>query len=391
MSRPRAIDPSTQSQTPAAVWSLLGRCLSDEPAEAFRQIGRRGLWEYAAAEGCDAGLGGLLLSQARRHGAELPTSAARQLQAYSEHVAAANAYKLESIERTLARLQIAGVPFILLKGTALNLMLYEPGLRPMTDVDVLIREADAPLVDQVLANSGCRRGAELVREDFFPRFYCEREYFTPTYPPVKIDLHCRPFHVLRYARTVPAGALWTDCRDIPFGELRVRVPGPEGMLIHLAVHAACHGATQLRWLYDIKLWLDRYFGEIDFDRLGERCRRWRLVHPVQSALARTVEAFGGSDALARAIAATRGSVGPLDRLALASAPLARTSPMLHITCNALASPGIGYRLGYLGAVLLPGREHLGQLYARRHVGWQLAAHAVRAGRCISRMVHPQPV
>jgi hypothetical protein len=281
---------------------------------------------------------------------------------------------------------VAKVPFLLLKGAALNATLYEPGLRPMTDVDVLIHESDTRLADKVLQNAGCETGADLVREDFYPRFYCEREYFTGTHPPVKIDLHCRPFHVLRYARTVPETAMWKDSREVSIGNLTVRVPGPESMLVHLAVHAACHGGTQMRWLFDIKRWLDRFGHEMDLNRLADNCRRWQVALPVHRALEQVREAFGGNDLLDRAVEATRGFAGPLQRLALTTAPLHASAPVLHSVCNALAAPGIRFRLGYLAAVLLPGEQHLAQLYPRRHFGWQVAAHAVRTVRGLQRAV-----
>ncbi|MBI4580279.1 MAG: hypothetical protein HY718_11290, partial [Planctomycetes bacterium] len=65
MTRPRPMDPSLASQTPAVVSSLLAGCLSDKPLVAAREIERQGLWEYLAAESCDAGVGGQVLPQTR--------------------------------------------------------------------------------------------------------------------------------------------------------------------------------------------------------------------------------------------------------------------------------------------------------------------------------------
>lgn len=388
MSRGRPVDPSLASQTPEIVWPLIGRCLSENADDAFREVYRRGLWEYVAAEACDAGVGGLLLRKTIEHRVDVPASAARQMRAYSEHVAAANAYKYEAVRKVLARLQMAKVPFMLLKGAALNATIYDAGLRPMTDVDVLIHTKDAATAHKVLCNAGCRPGADLVREDFYPRFYCEREYFTHTHPAVKIDLHVRPFHVLRYARTVPEQAMWNDCMQVEAAGITANVPGPESMLIHLAVHAACHGGTQLRWLHDIKRWIEKYGTQINVERVAEKCRRWQIALPVHQTLTQAKEVFGGSDLLDRAIEATRGFAGPLQRLALAGAPLAADTPVLHVACNALTAPGLRFRMGYLAAVLLPGPGHLAQVYPHRHFGWKVAAHAVRLARCVSRVAQP---
>jgi len=110
-------------------------------------------------------------------------------------------------------LQSRGIPFLVLKGAALNAALYEePGVRAMVDVDVLIRPGDAARVDRVLADAGCVAGAELLRADFFPRYHYEWEYFTPQHPPVKIDLHVRPLR--------PHGR-----RGFPVGQPAARVDG----------------------------------------------------------------------------------------------------------------------------------------------------------------------
>ena len=392
MMRRRPTDPSMASQTPADVHPLIARALSDQPLSAFEEIQRNGLWEYVAAESCDGGVGGLLLDRLRQLGIAAPDSATRQMQAYDHHVAAANAYKIESVQRVLARLQMAGVPCLLLKGAALNATVFAPGQRPMTDIDVLIHQADVRLAERVLRNAGCAAGADLVRPDFFPRYYCEREYATRRTPAVKIDLHARPFHVLRYGRTVPDQAMWTDARKARLGELTVQIPGPEEMLIHLAVHSACHGNTALRWLHDIKHWLASYADEIDAARVADKCCRWGLSLPVNRTLRQVCGAFGGhrqDDLLHGLIRATTRFAGPLDRLALAGANLYPISPPLYVMCNALTAPGIRFRLGYLAATLLPDPSHLAQLYPRRHPGWQLAAHTIRLTRALRRAACPE--
>lgn len=392
LKRRRPNDPSIASQTPPEVHPLIARCLVGSSPEPFAEVRKAGLWEYVAAEACDAGVGGLLLDRAEQADVRVPASAARQMRAYREHVAAANAYKLENVQRVLARLQMAKVPFLLLKGIALNATMYDAGQRPMTDVDILIHETDAAIAHKVLGNVGCRPGAELVREDFYPKYYCEREYFTRRRPSVKIDLHCRPFHVLRYGRTVPASAMWNNAREVRVGGLTALMPGDEEMLIHLAVHAACHGNTEIRWLHDVYAWIRRCEGQIDVASAADKCRRWRIALPFNRALRAASKMFDVHPAEAKSrtdrmlkelVEATDTFAGPLDRLALAGANLYPISPPLHLLCNALTAPGVRFRMGYLAATLLPDPSHLGQLYRRRHAGWQLVAHAIRAARCLT--------
>lgn len=380
------MDLSTHTRDRPRVLALLARCLGDEWPDAVREIDVAGLWEHVATHACDAGLAGTLLPRLRSLGCPPPPSAAAVLQAFAEHVAAANAYRISRTARVLAALPAADVPFMLLKGAALVASLGDrDGARAMCDVDVLIRPADARRVDELLVAAGCSRGPALVRRDFYPRYYNEREYFTPSIPRVKIDLHARPLRPLRYLRTVPDDALWEAPRLVDYGPLRARIPGPTDMLIHLAAHAASHGTAELRWLYDLRLWLDRFGDEIDMDELTHKCRQWRLALPVCSALVQARDTLRlACPRLAAAIEATRSPCGPMDRLALYAARAAENQPVAGAFANVLSAPGLGFRLGYLGAVLLPDRQHLGQLYGRRHAGWPAVAHLVRLGRSVSR-------
>lgn len=392
-------NPAEAWQAPSDTHLLLAACLGDEPMAALRRIRDQRLWEYLATEACDMGLGGVLLEQWDEWGVDVPVSAQRQLDVYRQHVAAANADQQRSAADVCRALCEADIPFLVLKGAALNATVYtQPGLRAMTDIDLLIQPGDVQRADKALREAGCTPGPDLIRENFYPRFYHERAYFTPRPPALKIDLHCRPFHMLRYARTMPADALWDHARTISFAGMPVRMPSPVNMLIHLAVHAAGHGCSELRWLYDIKRWLDRFGDEIAIDDLAERCRRWRLALPVHRALRATRHAFEPRVALARrtdkrsrlteALAATDQQATPLDHLALAAAPLAGRAPVLCNLANLISLSGICSRASYLNAMLLPDARHLGQLYAGRHRGWQAVAHAVRIGRCVSRLVRP---
>src|SRR5512145_1726360 len=107
------------------------------------------------------------------------------------------------------------------------------------------------------------------------------------------------------------------------------------MLIHLAVHAACHGAAELKWLYDLKLWLDRYGNRLDIHVLAGKCRKWKLVWPVRVALERVASLFGESSVyLQRTLSALRRCrTGWKDRLALAQSPRDAEHPLAALAVN----------------------------------------------------------
>lgn len=289
-------------------------------------------------------------------------------------IATRNICAMHRLERITAAFNSAGVPLLALKGAALNLTLFRaPHARPMTDLDLLVHPADVPAARRLLERSGCRRGADLLREDFFPRVYYELEYFCGDVYPTRIDLHARPFRPLRYACTVPPSAFWDAAAEVALGTARILVPSPEDMLLHLAVHAAVHGMPSGKWRTDIASWIAVYGTDLDWDRLVGRAAAWRLAWPVSCAL----EQCGANVPMDVERALRALGVNWRDRVALWHAPLDAQHPVRHALVNALCTPDWRLVVRYVAAVALPDSSHLATFYRRRHVGWQLCAHVLR--------------
>ncbi len=324
------------------------------------------------------GFSGLLLEAASREEVILPPAAMDGLKEHASEIAARNLHLGHTFAPLARGLDDAGIPSLLMKGAALLLSVYDrPDLRPMADVDLLVRAEDVPRADKVLCGLGCRRGRGQVRDDFFPRYYYEREYVTGHTVPLRIDLHARPLRPARYWGTVPDDDFWAGARRMTLDGAQVRVPSHESMVIHLAAHAACHGSSRLLWLYDIKRYVDAHGWDVDWPLLVDRARRWRLVLPVRQALAR-VEAVWGRTVPASALVDLRRSrVGLLDRLALWHAPRDQRHPVRHVLVNVLCARGLRFRVGYLLSMVLPGRQHMASIYRRRHAGWLACAHVYR--------------
>lgn len=346
-------------------------------------------WPALVKTACDAGLGGLLLQAVERQNWPLAPAQMLQLRWQATQIGRSNARMtrhLGRIARTLAQHDVDVMP---LKGAALNLTLYdEPHLRPMSDVDVLIHPSVATRAVSVLERSGYRRGPELVRGDFFPRFHYEVELLSDERSPVRIDLHARPFRPLRYGQTVPDEAFWQASRVVETHGAQVRVACDDKQLIHLAVHSACHGHARLLWLYDILRLLDLCGRDMDWDRVIDACRRWRLTLPVREALG-AVEGVWGAvlpDNVRRALDEER--CNWRDRLCLAQAPHDAKSPLRHVAVNVICTRGARFRLGYLMRVLIPDRGHMAQVYRGRHFGWLFYAHVRRLLRAVMRPLRP---
>jgi len=158
------------------------------------------------------------------------------------------------------------------------------------------------------------------------------------------------------------------------------------MLIHLAVHAAIHGANRLLWLYDICRFAAENSDQLDWPLLVVRARTWGLSHPLRVGLYRTESVFGSFLPADARAALNHSPAGVLDRLALWHAPRDEAHPLGHVAVNVLSIRGWRPRLRYLAAVLRPARAHLGVLYPWRHRGWTVCAHVWRVLRALGRSV-----
>ncbi len=368
--------------------SLIAGVLSTSPEDSLREIHDRGIWSRVALDAWRQRVGGVLLHRLCELGATIPEDAQRELNANARHVSEANRVRLDRVMPVLDAFSHAGIDCLLLKGAALLTSIYRDfSVRPMVDVDLLIDASNADAADAVLQQFDWRAGAALVRPDFFPRFHCEREYLTRSEPAVRIDLHVRPFRPLRFSRMIPRFASEDSVDQTELCGQTVYVPNPELMLVHLAAHAAFHGASALRWLYDIHAWLRHCDDDLDVDAIVRKCLAWKLTHPVRVALIRTRKTFGPIGRLDSILHAMSTRAGVLDRLVLWQAPHGDTRHAMDVCVNAITIPGWRRRFSYLAAVSLPDRAHLGQIYPYRHPAWPAVAHAARVLRLATKPFH----
>jgi len=298
------------------------------------------------------------------------------------HVDACVAFRNLRMMRLLVRIgrafNKAGVDVLLLKGAALNLTLYERADdRPMDDLDLLVRPADVEAACAVLEALGGLRGKSQVREDFFPRFHYEIEYTLGHVYPVKIDLHVRPFRPLRYAQTVADDAFWDDAQAIDVDGATMLHPSPGDMLIHLATHCAIHGNGRDSWLTDIARWIERYGGEINWDRFVQQVCAWRLVFAVGFALDAVEKKTGVSIPADARDSMDRQRVTWRDRLTVTQAPHDASRPARHVFVSAVCTPNPFFVASYLWSMAFPGRTHMADWYGRCHFAWLPVAHFFR--------------
>jgi hypothetical protein len=249
----------------------------------------------------------------------------------------------------------------------------------------LVRPEQAPQAVAILQGLGYETGAALIRDDFFPRFHYEREMTLPGLRPVRIDLHAHPWRPLPLSQQVRPEEFWRGAKRTAVGDAAIWLPSPEIQWLHLAAHAAFHDCSRWIWLYDLKRFVDRQSGPLDWTQVVDRARRWGVALAAYKALVEAESLLGPfvpTDAV-RSLLVPR--PGWRERLMLWHAPRDAASPLMHVLCNTLGLRGLPARLAYARAMLVPHRRHLGESYPFRHPGWPACAHLCRIARNTGRI------
>jgi len=168
-----------------------------------------------------------------------------------------------------------GVPVILLKGAYLGPVAYQdPALRPMGDLDVLIRDEDFGRAVRLIEDLDYRlvSPALYARDTMFhPALtFSRRARFTDT-----VDLH-RRIRSMDYYR-FPSAVIWDQAVETQHLGDRTYFLTPELNFIHLSVHNLDHAGRLRDWL-DLTVLAGRV--ELNWDRLVHLAWSMGVVRPM---------------------------------------------------------------------------------------------------------------
>ncbi|MGC8958941.1 MAG: nucleotidyltransferase domain-containing protein [Chloroflexia bacterium] len=231
------------------------------------------------------------LLYARVHGrAVLPSAAEERLRLAYLANAARNFFLLRELERALLALSIQDIPVLLLKGAALGPAVYgNPALRPMGDLDLLVRPADAPCALETLASIGYRP----VRPPLRPATLTtdESQVFL-RHGEVNLELHWGLLDFPQYAHHLPMEKIWAGACPISIGTARAWMLNAEDQILYLCAHLMLHhgeGRPRLLWLHDIAEVIVHAGEQLDWAAILERAGAYDLLLPLQRVLPHLAE------------------------------------------------------------------------------------------------------
>lgn len=266
---------------PDDVFRVLSLCAAPPDSAAVAQpfasaLARVLSFDALAMAAEQHGLEPLVLAHVERTGMAIPAAVRDRLRArrtQHAHAAAVRTRVVADVNRAMAQ---AGVPFLVLKGAALAHLVYsDPRLRPMRDVDLLVRRADAGRALDVLRGCGFGPGGAAVPARHHHLQAMARTLDGAT---VTIELHHEllvrtPFIVSRAYDDVVGRS-----QRFMWGGLVYQTLGCDDMLWHVYAHAFVinptrPGAVRLVSVADLVHATEAWIDQLDWERLRRHYAR----------------------------------------------------------------------------------------------------------------------
>lgn len=179
----------------------------------------------------------------------------------------------EEFKAILKDLKDNGIVPVVVKGMLFLNKLYDNfSLRPMSDIDLIVREDEYFRVITVLKEKGFRES------DFLPLRKWERENFRcaltkRSLVPINVEVHKQLSQPYRFRFSIED--LFTNLKTIEVNRFLIQTPDPVYTLIFLIHHLGMHYFNvKLIWVVDIVKFL--YKEEIDWDKILYCVKKYRM-------------------------------------------------------------------------------------------------------------------
>jgi hypothetical protein len=321
-----------------------------EAEEVVASLRRPVNWPRLSRRAEQEGLSGLLALQltrlSREHGLTLPlarfTDALRRIFVTNGVLLA----ELAALREVLSR---RGAQAIVLKGAALIQTIYRShsGVRPLGDVDLLLRASDLPAVrDWLLA-----RGYHPLASS--PTFFNNGS--------ASFDLHtdvtgAERIRRIELAFRLDASVLWRNATPLDPADPTLLVLSPADQALHLAIHALRHSFSGAMWLVDLDLVL-RGVAWDDLERRAHATGTIRALAYTLSVLRRLLHTEVPADVRARCP-----SLNAAERVFLERVVNRQTAAPIGELVTAFSIPDLGGKLAYLREFAFPRREVLAEIF-----------------------------
>jgi len=315
-------------------------------------------WHALIYHASNEGLLGFLYHYARSQAISVPPWAEALLHQEYRHTAFQNLCLLRFVEEMGEALRQRDLPVMVLKGVSLlNTAYRDVGLRPMEDIDLLLRPRDLDPFKAILGDMGFAQ--DRVYQTTFNR------------GTVMVDLHTDlvSAHRIKSRKALlklDPETLWRGA--LPFFDETVPVYrlAPYDGLIALAFHLLKHGFCRLIWFVDIQETLKAWGPDLEWMPFVDYCTRAGAGRCVLYALLLTRRLLGLPVPEEALQGLGQGKLSFLEKVLLgmraANEPMGRLSQLLYL----FQIKGALQRVRFIRENMFPRKEVMGQIFPGRH-------------------------
>lgn len=234
----------------------------------------------------------LRLNEIKNHFPDVPSGISEDLRNDYYLNAARNILIFEELEEVLNAFKESGPPVIVLKGAALASTVYKNlALRPMTDVDLLVKKENLLLADERLKALGYRPSDRSADDmNFSSSYLTSLDYHNSSRNSSSFHVH---WHFVNstvpnesYIHYVKMENIWRDAGKADIAGVETLVMAPHHLIIHLSEHAlrVSHSASKFSYFCDINEAVDFFGSSLDWNELVAESRRFHLDRMVYLSL-----------------------------------------------------------------------------------------------------------
>lgn len=219
----------------------------------------------------------------------------KRLKGIYRHAWSSNHKLFFELNKILKKMHDAGIATMILKGAALTIQVYRNmAIRPMADMDILVKEDQAILADEVLKGAGWLSPANRrLTGDLKYRHsinYTNREGF-------EFDLHWHPIK----DSSIVAGEkkytdlFWESAVPITVVEERTLAPDSPEALFLVIIHGTWDNLeSPIRWIADACYLIDAIRSKAEWKRFVELVCSYRVPMQIYRALSYLRDRFAAS-------------------------------------------------------------------------------------------------
>jgi hypothetical protein len=231
---------------------------------------------------------------------EWPPEVRQFLQASYYKSAAHNALLFQELERILAAFEAAQIPVIVLKGAALAQIIYpDPGLRPMNDIDLLVKRDNVKKTAEVLSSIEYSDFRVERISGFNELFAYDTKMLGGPDKRIGVEVHWTLVAGEADARSPSIDWFWekrTHYKTINAQSTFAGITSisPTAELLYASAHLMLQhplSTRRLVWFYDLDLLLRKWSDHIDWEALFQQAADFCWGSALQSALQSTQRYF----------------------------------------------------------------------------------------------------